>query len=254
MNTQEIKRGEYNAYYPISKLKMAKVNRDTVTKHAENFKDKLNDYGWMMPIVVSSKGDVIEGHHRIKSAQLLKQKTIPAYIIEWVNTNIEKEHLKAIISLNNGNKAWNTLDYLKAYSRDNKDYNEVYNQYLKNSNNISVGNVVNIFFTSKSKGFKNGNSKIKDLEFSMYLIGKISKLVSKYGKSNVQAYCVREMINIGFCKAFKDYKAMNYLFKEYAILAKAEHPAATSITRFKPLMEATLNEFNRLENENNKRR
>ena len=41
MNTQEIKRGEYNAYYPISELKMATVNRDTVTKHAENFKSKL---------------------------------------------------------------------------------------------------------------------------------------------------------------------------------------------------------------------
>ena len=136
MNTQEIKRGEYNAYYPISKLKMAKVNRDTVTKHAENFKDKLNDYGWMMPIVVSSKGDVIEGHHRIKSAQLLNQKTIPAYIIEWVNTNIEKEHLKAIISLNNGNKAWSKADDLKAVAKDNKDYNIGYDEHLKKINKI----------------------------------------------------------------------------------------------------------------------
>lgn len=251
MNTQEIKRGEYNAYYPISELKMATVNRDTVTKHAENFKDKLNDYGWMMPIVISSRGDVIEGHHRIKSAQLIKQKTVPVYIIEWVDTDKEAEHLKAIISLNNGNKAWTTADYLKAFAKDNKDYNKVYNEYLKNSNNISVGNVVNAFFTSKSKGFKSGKSKIKDLKFSMYLIRKISNLVSRYGKSNVQAYCVREMINIGFHKAYQDYDAMNYLFKEYAFLAKAEHPAATSISRFKPLMEATLGEFNKLRNEDN---
>ena len=103
MNTQEIKRGEYSAYYPISELKMATVNRDVVVKHAENFKSKLNDFGWMMPIVVSSKGDVIEGHHRIESAKLLKQKTIPAYIVQWVDTNIEKEHLDAIIGLNNSN-------------------------------------------------------------------------------------------------------------------------------------------------------
>ena len=88
MINQEIKRGDYNAYYPISELKMATVNRDTVIKHAENFKSKLNDYGWMMPIVVSSKGDVIEGHHRIESAKLLKQKTIPAYIIEWVELEV----------------------------------------------------------------------------------------------------------------------------------------------------------------------
>ena len=67
MINQEIKRGDYNAYYPLSKLKAAIVNRDTVDKHSDNFKSKLNEYGWMMPIVVSSTGDVIEGHHRIQS-------------------------------------------------------------------------------------------------------------------------------------------------------------------------------------------
>ena len=130
MNTQEIKRGEYNAYYPISELKMAIVNRDKVSKHAENFKSKLNEFSWMMPIVISSRGDVIEGHHRIESAKLLSQKTIPAYIVNWVDTEEEAEHLEAIISLNNGNKAWNTLDYLKAYSTNSQDYSIVYDAYL----------------------------------------------------------------------------------------------------------------------------
>ena len=51
------------------------------------------------------------------------------------------------------------------------------------------------------------------------------------------------MINIGFTKAFQDYKAMNYLFTEYGRLAKLEHPAATSISRFKPLMEVELKHF-----------
>jgi hypothetical protein len=151
MNTQEIKRGEYNAYYPISKLKMASVNRDTVIKHAENFKSKLNEYGWMMPIVVSSKGDVIEGHHRIESAKLLKQKTIPAYVIQWVDTSEKIQHLNAIIGLNNGNKSWSTSDYLKSFSAYNDDYKIVYDSYLKNINNISVGNVVCAFF-GKTKG------------------------------------------------------------------------------------------------------
>jgi len=251
MNTQEIKRGEYNAYYPISELKMATVNRDTVIKHAENFKSKLNDYGWMMPIVVSSKGDVIEGHHRIESAKLLKQKSVPAYIIDWINTDKEAEHLRAIISLNNGNKAWNTLDYLKAYSTDSEDYNIVYKNYLSNQNNISVGNVVNCFFGSKSKLFKKGNCTIIDYDFSIYLINKISKLVNNYGKQNIQAYCVREMIRFAFEKdAYKDYEALDFLFKEYGKLAKADSPAATSIARFKPLMESLLTEFKTLRNAN----
>jgi hypothetical protein len=246
MNTQEIKRGEYIAYYPISKLKMATVNRDTVTKHAENFKEKLNDYGWMMPIIASANGDVIEGHHRIHSAKLLNQKTIPAYIVDWVNTNKEKEHLNAIISLNNGNKAWNTLDYLKAYSTNSQDYSIVYDAYLKNSNNISVGNVVNLFFWNTRKKFKKGGSVVKNYKFSIYLIEKISNLVNEYSKKNIQAYCVREMINIAFTKAYNDYKALDFLFKEYSKLAETEHPAATSISRFKPLMEISLIEFNKI--------
>lgn len=244
MRTTEIKRGEFNAYYMISKLKMANVNRDIFTQHAENFKDKLTANGWMMPIVVSSKGDVIEGHHRIISAKLLKQETIPAYIVDWVDTTIETEHLNCIISLNNGNRAWTTLDYLKAFSKENQDYKKVYDVYLKNSNNISVGNVVNCFFTT-SNGFKTGKSTIKNLDFSMFLIGQISKLVAKYGKSNVQAYCVREMIKVAFTKAYGDYNAMTYLFKEYALLAKNEHSAATSISKFKPMMELNLSIFNR---------
>jgi len=131
MTTTEIKRGEFNAYYSIDKLKMASINRDIFEQHAENFKDKLTTNGWLMPIVVSSKGDVIEGHHRIISAKLLKQKTIPAYIVDWVNTEVEKEHLNCIITLNNGNRAWTTLDYLKAFSKENKDYKKEVSDKVK---------------------------------------------------------------------------------------------------------------------------
>jgi len=240
MNTQEIKRGEYNAYYQISELKMATVNRDTVTKHAENFKSKLNDFGWMMPIVVSSKGDVIEGHHRIESAKLLNQKTIPAYIVQWVDTNIEKEHLNAIIGLNNGNKNWNTLDYLKAFSKTNSDYELIYDAYLSNYNNISVGNVVNCFFSrgrSTHLEFKKGKAKIIDKEFSFYLIRKISELTEEFGRKKIQAYCVREMITVGFSSAKRDIKTMDFLFRKYKALAKKNNPVIASLTEFKPTME-----------------
>jgi len=254
MKTTELKRGEYNAYYPISNLKMATVNRDTVEKHAENFKQKLNDYGWMMPIVISSKGDVIEGHHRVKSAKLLNQKTIPAYIIEWVNTEVEKEHLYAIISLNNGNKAWTNADYLKSFSIYNEDYKIAYDAYLENINNVSVGNVINCFFGVGNKNFKKGNSKIIDLDFSKYLLSKISELVTKHGKSKIQAYCIREMINIGFVSVKRDIKIMDYLFEKYDTLALTQNAVLTSISDFKPTMETYLNNYRNKFNDNNKRR
>ena len=90
----KLKKGTYNPTYPIKDLKLAKINRDISTNHSENFTSKLIEYGWLMPIVISKNGDVIEGHHRIESAKILKQKTIPVYIIDWVNTKQEREHLQ----------------------------------------------------------------------------------------------------------------------------------------------------------------
>ena len=243
MNTQEIKRGEHSAYYPISELKMATVNRDVVVKHAENFKSKLNDFGWMMPIVVSSKGDVIEGHHRIESAKLLKQKTIPAYIVQWVDTNIEKEHLDAIIGLNNSNKNWSKLDYLKAYAKYNNDYKFVYNEHLKSVNNLSIGNLINCYFRTPSS-FKRGKCLIKDMDFGKYLVLNISKLVKKHTTQKIQAYCVRELINVAYFKAEMNKETMNYLFKYYDRMAIRDHKHLTSIVDFKKHIECVLTEYN----------
>ena len=175
MKTQEIKRGKFNAYYSISDLKVAEVNRDLFTKHSESFKNKLNEFGWMMPIVISDKGDLIEGHHRLATAIMLEQETIPVYIVDWIDTKDTSEHLDCIINLNNGNRPWLKVDYLKAFAKENKDYKIVYDAYLSNSNNISVGNVINCFFgKSVNDKFKKGECKIDDITFSLTLLNKFS--------------------------------------------------------------------------------
>ena len=253
MKTQEIKRGEFNAYYLISDLKIANVNRDLFIKHSEAFKNKLNDFGWMMPIVISSTGDVIEGHHRIETAKMLNQKTIPVYIVDWIDTKDTSEHLDCIINLNNGNRAWLKVDYLKAFAKENKEYKIVYDAYLNNSNNISVGNVINCFFgKSVNDKFKKGLCKIEDLQFSLVLLNKFSDLISKYGSNKIQAYCVRELINTCFVKADKDKKAIDHLFKIYEDWAKNNHYALTSISEFKPQMEKELSYYKLKINESNR--
>ena len=240
---ETIKKGKFKSNYPINKLKYAKVNRDMTLNHAENFKTKLIDYGWMMPIVASVTGDVLEGHHRIESAKLLKQKTVPAYIVDWVDTKQVKEHLDCIISLNNGNRAWSMFDYLKAFAKHNKDYNIVYDAYTSNSNNVSVGNVINIFFRHNNSKFKKGTAIIEDLEFAKYLLYNISNLYEKYGYKKIQAYCVREFIKVAYAKAQKNKKAVDYLFKQYEKMAKRDHLAISSISEFKPILEVYLNDY-----------
>ncbi len=44
-------------------------------------------------------------------------------------------------------KTGSTLDYLKAFSRYNEDYKILNDAYLSKYNNISVGNVVNCFYS-----------------------------------------------------------------------------------------------------------
>ena len=244
---ETLKKGKFKPNYPINKLKYAKVNRDMTVNHAENFKTKLIDYGWMMPIVASVTGDVLEGHHRIESAKLLKQKTVPAYIVDWVDTKQVKKHLDCIISLNNGNKAWSMFDYLKAFADENEDYKIVYDAYMSNSNNVSVGNVINIFFTrvthSNNSKFKKGTAKIEDLKFAYYLLHNISNLYEKYGRRRIQAYCVREFVKVAYAKAQKNKKAIDYLFKQYEKMAKRDHLAISSISEFKPILEVYLNDY-----------
>jgi hypothetical protein len=249
MKNTELQRGQFNAYYEIKNLKMADSNRDMMPIHSQNFKTKLNEYGWLMPIVISDKGDVIEGHHRIESAKLLKQKTIPAYVINWVDTKIQKEHLDCIISLNNGNKAWKMLDYLKAFSDINNDYLYVYDKYLLNQDNITVGNIINLYFKPCSPQvndkFKKGELKLKDKIFSDYLLNEICELVDEYSKSKVVTYCIREFISLCYGKAKKDKKAIQYLIKEYKKIIKINHPASSSIKMFKPIMINNLKYYNR---------
>lgn len=243
---ETINTGIYKPNYAINKLKYATVNRDMTLNHAENFKTKLVDYGWMMPIVVSKTGDVLEGHHRIESAKLLKQKTVPAYIVDWVDTKQVKEHLDCIISLNNGNKAWSMFDYLKAFAKHNEDYRIVYDAYKSNSNNVSVGNVIKIFFKSNNRAFKKGTAKIEDLKFAKYLLYKLSNLYERYGSKKITAYCVREFIQVAYNKAKKDREAIDYLLKQYSRMAKTGHLGVSSILDFRPLLEVYLNDYKKI--------
>tara|TARA_R100000935_G_scaffold2301_1_gene6490 strand:+ start:706 stop:1494 length:789 start_codon:yes stop_codon:yes gene_type:complete len=242
--TMKLKTGTFDAAYPIKALKMAKVNRETKEKHAENFSKKLSEYGWLMPIIISSNGDVIEGHHRIESAKLLNQKTIPAYIVNWVDTSNAREHLNCIISLNNGNLSWSMFDYLKAFSEHNVNYKLVYDSYCANTNNITVGNIIHLFFSPNNKKFKFGKAEVQDEKFSNYLLNKISNLNQTYGSNRVAAYCVREFIAVAYNKTKKDLKAIEFLFMKWEKMLRVNHPSCTSIRDFRPTMEMYLNDFN----------
>jgi len=239
----ELKRGKYDAYYPISKLKENNVNRDCVKSHSKKFQKKLTTNNWMMPIVISEKGDILEGHHRLDGAKGLGQTTVPVYIVDWIDTDVKKQHLKSIISLNNGNRAWKPLDYLKSYRGENKDYKFVLNAYNENLKNISLGNIIITFFGGRAttKSYKDGEYQIENKESAKYVLRRIVGISSKFGKSKVIAYCVRDMIELSYGKSHAE---QEYLFDKYDELLTTESPLATSVTDLKPTMISYINKFN----------
>ena len=250
MNTQEIKRGNYNAYYPISELKQSLVNRDILINHAEQFGKKIKYFGWMIPIVIDSFGNIIEGHHRALGAEKMGQKTIPAYIIDWVDTNNLNEYQKYIISLNNSNRKWSALDYLKSYSRNKPEYKYVNKKYEQTKEFLSVGNVLNIYLGSgASATFKRGDAKIKNKQFSEFLLSNFLRLRKEYGSKQIQSLTINRMCGFVNTKANMNIEATNYLFSQVEKLAINKDPLLSSVSSFKIWMVEIIKKYN-----DNKRR
>ena len=113
---KKVKVGKFVANYPLKELSQSLVNRDIVGKHSEQFGKKIQEFGFLVPIIADHKGNIIEGHHRALSAESIGMKTVPVYIVNWVDTKNLDEYQKYIISLNNNNRKWTPEDYLKSFS------------------------------------------------------------------------------------------------------------------------------------------
>jgi len=234
----EFKIGKFKSNYPINKLKESLVNRDIVENHTQTFENKIKEFGWLSPVIIDDLGNIIEGHHRVISATKLKLKTVPVYIVNWVDTNNLNDYQKYIISLNNSNRNWSALDYLKSYARNKKDYTFVYEKYNKTKNIFSVGNVLNIFFNcGTSKQFKYGNSEINNLEYSLYLFENFLRLKSIYGGTKFQAFTINRTCTFAHQKSISNKNIMNYIFKQMESLAKNNSPLLSSVEMIRPWLK-----------------
>lgn len=241
MKTQEIKVGTFNGFYSIENLKQSLVNRDIVKNHSELFGKKISEYGWMSPIIIDTKGNIIEGHHRALSAESLGLKTVPVYIVHWVKTDDLDEYQKYIISLNNSNRKWSAIDYLKSFSRNKDEYMLVFKKYNKTSSIFSVGNVLNIYFNcGTNQTFKDGNAKIKNIEFSDYLFENFLRLKSQYGGVKFQAFTINRVCSFVHQKIKTNKKEMDFMFKQLESLAKQDSPLLSSVEMIRPWLNEQL--------------
>ena len=243
----EIKKGNYKANYSVKKLRRSLVNRDIVENHSASFEKKITEFGWLLPVVIDSNNNILEGHHRVLSAERMGLKTVPVYIVDWLDTEDLNEAQKVIISLNNNNRKWGVIDFLKSYSLNKNDYKKVYDIYNKNTEHFAVGAITLIYFNSGCNNtLKDGKAKIKDIEFSNFLLKEIKELIKKHSRSTIQAYAIREFVKFSHNTVKDDYKALKFLINNIDIMAKSNKALLTSTTDFSIYLKDTYNQYKSL--------
>lgn len=248
----EVKVGKFDLNYPTKQLKHSIVNRDFVQNHSDSFKSKVEEFGWLVPIVIDQYGNIIEGHHRVEMAIKIGMKTLPVYIVDWIDTSNKDEYLQYIISLNNANRKWSALDYLKSYgtSGTSKDYSFVYKKYLDTKDVFSVGNVLNIYFnTGCSISFKRGSSTIKNLAFSDYLFRKFYNMKKHYGGVKIQAFTINRVCAFAHQKIKGNLSEMKYIFDQLEQLAENDSPVLSSVEHIRPFVNKQLKMYREIKND-----
>jgi ParB-like nuclease domain len=129
------------------------------------------------PILVDEKMRIIDGQHRLEAARRLK---VGIYYQKQKEAKTED-----IILLNQHQKKWELLDYLKYYVADGKEEYRKFKEFIDNKNiSIQVGLA---FFRESGKEqerFKNGNfSFSKDSSELEEIINSIQDLIEKIDKS-----------------------------------------------------------------------
>lgn len=244
---KRVKVGKFIANYPLKDLSQSLVNRDIVSKHSEQFGKKIEEFGFLVPIIADHKGNIIEGHHRALSAESIGMESVPVYIVDWVNTKDLDEYQKYIISLNNNNRKWTPEDYLKSFSRNKKHYKLVYDRYIKNKDKLSLGTFLNTYFNhGTSPSFRRGDSKIIDLDFSDKIIKNLIKLRRDHGNKRIQSYSTREIakfLNINVRTSKNRDLELSLIFQSINNLAIEESPILTSIEFLNAFLRDQLNNY-----------
>lgn len=212
---KNLKVGKFIPNQKIEKLHLdSDVNRETSLANIEEKKNKLEENNWLMPIVVTSSGKVLEGQNRLLASQRLGLTTIPVYVADWVDDADVDEVRDVIISLNNGNKAWSQWDYIKSFKSSKEAYSKAYTNCMKYQETLTNGNVVNAMFGigSANSRFKSGKSTLIKKDKYEYLLETASALVVKFGKHQFPSQTLRTLILWAISQ--DDYGVINYVVNQ----------------------------------------
>ena len=132
-------------------LKIRQDNRKTSDGQIRQLMESIEKHGFITPIIVNSKMEIIDGQNRVKAAQNLG---VP---IEYKVHDGNGKMAELLADLQISSK-WKAKDYLRYYIRHNrKDYKEFKKFITEYEISISVG--VMLFFSTDVGGTANNKFK-----------------------------------------------------------------------------------------------
>ena len=92
----------------FSKFTLLEQNRDIDDRAVNDLVVSIKKKGQLQPLIVNAAYEVIDGQHRLKACEILDVPV--SYLIS------NKATIKDVVLINNTQKSWRNLDYLKTFS------------------------------------------------------------------------------------------------------------------------------------------
>jgi hypothetical protein len=163
-----------------SKFTLFEQNRDIDERAVNDLVVSIKKKGQLQPLIVNDLYEVIDGQHRLKACEILD---IPvSYLIS------NKATIKDVVLINNTQRSWRNLDYLKTFSHKSHPNHE---EYVKikvfiEAYGLGFGIALDLLAAgSYGKGgrdswggnaFKAGTFKIRNLEQANRWAGQLIKI------------------------------------------------------------------------------
>lgn len=152
---QVLRTSEYNLFKRIA------GNRAINTAHVGRLKESMKKEDLMIPIIVNSKKEVIDGQHRL---QARRELGLPVYYIVIANLGIAQTQMA-----NADNKNWGSNDFVGTYIELNYAHYKKYAEFKKKyefAHQVSLLLLEGIQSNSRTNEFRTGGFVVKNYELA----------------------------------------------------------------------------------------
>lgn len=169
-------------------------NRNVDKNHVKNIRESMKEQDLMIPIIINSEFEVIDGQHRLQARNDLG---LPVYYVIVDGLGIRETQ-----RVNINNKNWTANDFLNTYCELNYYHYKVYADFKKR---FRFGHQETVMLLSGVSGggeqvkeFSNGDFTVSNLEYATDVAEKIYQIEPFY-----LGFKRRSFI-FAFCRALKN--------------------------------------------------